>query len=425
MSRPRQIFDSTTDHTNTQRQSFSAAVCLWLILPVLAACSLAGDVTPPPGFPAAPPAVQPTASGLGAPPNAAALGAVAGQIANGTAGAPALPADQKVALHIFDNLQPTGAITVTASSDGAFAFPGVPLLAGRVVVASTTYSGVIYTSDAAATTPEQTTYNLPIRVYETTGDPSAIRVEQMHVIIQLKEGAAQISELFLVSNNGDRTYAASAPGAPTINFSLPAGYRSLSFQEGESGERFIQTAEGFADTLPVVPGRGAHQILVAFTLPYDRALNFSQNISYPTSGVNVLLPEDGVQLRGSAVSDQGRRDVEGASYRLFTAEDLNAGDTLSFKVTGSPRGSNVFGLTVDAANLLVGSLALAAAIVTAARWWMRRRPRTDGEGEVERLIDEIAALDDQFAAGELDENEYRDKRGRLKSQVRTLMERRR
>jgi mono/diheme cytochrome c family protein len=190
-------------------------------------------------------------------------GTVTGTLTNGTPGASA-PDGQAVVLHLFDNFQETDAITTTTQS-GMFEFADVAFPPGRALILSVDYGGVIYVSDVASPVAGQTTYDLPVQVFESTSDPSAIGVDRMHIILEFQADRVQVAELFILGNNGDATFAAAAPDAPTVSFALPAGYGDLAFQDGAIGDRYRQTADGFADTdidHDLLQPRHLHHVLV-------------------------------------------------------------------------------------------------------------------------------------------------------------------
>ena len=73
-------------------------------------------------------------------------------------------------------------------------------------------------------------------------------------------------------------------GQGTVRFSLPEGAANLEFQEGALGSRYVETADGFADTVPVRPGSETYQILFAFEMPYDRKLELVQPVTCRSMG---------------------------------------------------------------------------------------------------------------------------------------------
>jgi len=374
-----------------------------------------------------------------------ASGAVTGRLTNGTLGA-AVPADLPVTLRTFDNFQEAATLTATAKSDGMFTFADVDLPPGRAFLVSARYGDVVYTSDVSQVVPGQTTYDLPLQIFETTTDPAAIRIERLSIAMNFQAEVGQVAEHFIISNTSDKTFVA-ASGGPTFSAALPSGYTSLGFQDGRLGERYQQTADGFADTEPIRPGAGSHRILLSFALPYRNALQFAQTLSYPAAAVNVLLPANGVTVSGPGLADLGVRDIEGRQFQTYAVSNLQAGQPVSFEVSGNP--SPASGPAINLGNnrdTIVGVLALALVVAGLAYVWVRRAPakkdsaslngeprhpdpkgpmaRPASTSRVDQLLDELADLDLAFEAGQQPEAEYRAKRAKLKMQLKALLEKR-
>lgn len=370
-----------------------------------------------------------------------AKGTVAGALSNGTAGG-SIPAGQPVVLHVFDNFNETDTITSTAKSDGTFEFTGIDLTPDRALIVSALYNDVLYTSDVGAITPDRTDYQLPITIFESAADSSALNVERMHIVFEFSApGVLQVGELFVISNNSDKTFAAATPNGPTTTFPLPQGYTELGFQDGQLGDRYQQTADGFADTAPVRPGPGSRQILVSFKLPYTDSLTFTQKISYPSAAVNILLPDAGITLSGNGVTDDGVQDVQGAKFHSYTISNLAAGSTIAFELKGkvsvATDSSGGQALSAfDMRSLLIGILSLALVASIVAYWWVQRgspaaapakagatsKTTRDPAARREELLGEIAELDEGFEAGEYPEADYRKEREKLKAELRKLMQ---
>ena len=97
-----------------------------------------------------------------------------------------------------------------------------------------------------------------LSVYETTSDPSGIRIEQMHFLVELRSGAAQITEMLLLSLDGNRTFVGDANAA--LRFVLPKDAQALQIEGAEqASSRYEMTADGFVDKLALQPGQGVRQ----------------------------------------------------------------------------------------------------------------------------------------------------------------------
>jgi mono/diheme cytochrome c family protein len=349
---------------------------------------------------------------------------VTGSVQNGTAGA-AVPGDLVVTLHGFDDFSETVTLSATVSASGAYAFTSVPYIAGRQFILSTRHQGVIYGSDIFSFDLEPTV-EMPLVIFDSTTDPGALRVERMHIFFDLTgDGGATVGELFLFSNGGDKTYADA--GGPALEIPLPASAADVTVQGGVEGEDYVLAGQGLQLSAPVRPGSSSAQILISFRLPYDRRLDFEQELLYPVNALNVLLPAEGMTLRGGGLQDEGVQEIQGSAFHSYGAAGLAAGNTVSFQLSGQPASAaSGAGLLTgsDPLRLGIGVGGLVLALAGVGYWWyLRRSPRTDDEPQDrEALLQAIADLDDAFDEGELGEREYERERARLKRQLQKIWE---
>jgi mono/diheme cytochrome c family protein len=346
-------------------------------------------------------------------------GAVTGVVSNGTSGAP-LPPDLPIVLHGFDGLEEAVTLTTT-TVEGAFHFDAVPYRAGRRFIATTTYAEVLYGSEVLAFDPRRPALDLPLTIYETTADPEAVRVERAHLFLEFAQGQMTVGELFIFSNHGDRTFLNPERG---LEIALPPGAKRLNVQGAEPGVDFVLTPQGFALLQPLRPGRGSAQVLFAFTLPYDRRLDFTQALLYPVDMVNVLVPEGGVRVQGDGLQDLGAQNVQGSLFYGYSAANLTAGETLAFRLSGDPAGAASGLLAVsNPVGVFFGVLVLGLVLAGGGYWWYHQRGRGGGRAaddlaaRREALLAQIARLDDDFDAGDVDEREYARERARLKEDL--------
>ncbi len=347
---------------------------------------------------------------------------VTGTVTNGTGGA-TVPEGLTVNLHGFDNFTEAATLSTTVGATGTFQFENVPYVPGRQFIVAASYQGVIYGSDLLAMDTGQPA-EAAVMIYESTTNPAALRIERMHVFFDFASGQATVGELFLLSNEGDKTIGGT--DAPVVELPLPADATAVTMQQGQEGTDFARTAQGIALTAPIRPGANAAQVLLSFRLPYDSKLNFEQKVLYPVGALDVLLPEVGVQIRGEKLQDGGVQDIQGTTYHTFDATGLAAGETLAFQLSGKAAGAASGTVALTASNTLgvgIGLGAVALVLVGAGLWWLRRSrvPAAEPESR-EDLLQAIAELDDDFEAGELGEGEYRRERARLKGKLKNVWE---
>jgi cytochrome c553 len=351
------------------------------------------------------------------------------------------PTDLVVHLRGFDDMQETISISTTVQSDGTFRFTNVEMPLGRVFIASTEFNGVTYGSDIAMVEADTTSLNLPIPIYSSTTDASALSADRTHIFFEyLEPNALRVVEIYIISNPTDRTVIAAAEGKPTIEFQLPEGATNLQFEDGVLGGRYVETANGFGDTAAIRPGSGQHQITFGYEIPYDGNIEISQAVNVPTNAVVILIPKDGLKIKSEQLDYAGARDVQGMTYEMYSGDRIEAGSELSITVSGHPGGSLISLESGSTSNLVIGLAAFGIVLIGAGVWLYRRSQKEDSEQDLidkldeqftsfddipndpEALMDAIIALDDLYRAGELPEDAYRQRRAALKNRLQEVME---
>lgn len=371
--------------------------------------------------------ITPTPPAVGRP------GTISGQVSNLSGGQ--VPLDLEITLHGFDDMQQVLTATTTVGPQGTFLFENVEMPEGRAFIASLEYQGVVYSSDVSVVTPDTTELFLPIPIYETTSDPSAVSVDRLHLLLEYADpGVLHVVELYVISNLGDRTLIAAQAGDPVLTFPLPEGAVNLQLQDGVLGERFVELPGGFGDMAAVRPAASQHQVVFSYELPYDRKLDLRHLVNLPVNAAVILLPEDGLRVIGDSLQDMGTREVQGLSYHMYSSGRIEAGSELRFTISGRPATGRTGLVLGTNSNLIIGLIAFGLALISAGTWfYMRSRyriePQPEAEGpstlpaneDVDTILDAILALDDQFQAGELPEEAYQARRMELKARLQTAL----
>ncbi|MES0360210.1 MAG: cytochrome c, partial [Anaerolineales bacterium] len=345
-----------------------------------------------------------------------------------------IPAGLSVTLHGYDQMQETFSAQAQVEPDGIFAFDEVAMPEGRAFLASMDYEGVAYSSDIAVVDPEITNLVLIIPYYETTTDTSLLSVDRLHLLFEYVEPETlRVVEMYIISNPGERTIIPAEDGQPVIKFTLPDGATNLQFQDGVVGERYVELPNGFGDLAVVRPGAGQHQVIYSYDLPYKSKLDFDHPIDMPVNAVVILLPEDGIKIKGEQLNDMGTRDVQGFPYRMYSSDLIQAGSNLELDIAGQPKTGGTESALGSSTNLVIGLFAFGIALILAGGWlYTRTRNGKTGEDldegsegsttaeyeqDVDMLLDAILALDDQYKAGELPEDAYIKRRAELKARI--------
>jgi hypothetical protein len=334
-------------------------------------------------------------------------------------------------------MKQTYTATTTIDPDGSYRFPDVEMPVGRAFITSTEYNKVAYSSDIAVVEAGTTNLELSLPIHETTTDSSVLSVDRMHILFEYREpDTLRVIELWILSNLSDRTLVAKEEGAPVVTYRLPEGATNLQFEDGALGERYVETPGGFGDTDVVRPGPGLRQLVFSFEMPYRRRLEFVQPIEPPVNAVVILGPEEGLNVKSDQLQDAGTRQMQNISYHMYTGDRLEAGTELAMTISGRPKSTGL--VAGSSTTLVIGLLAFGVALIVAGVWFFRRKraERTGIEaaeeldeeflpGEAaedpETLLDAILALDDQYQAGELPEEAYRQRRAEIKARLKDLL----
>ena len=353
-----------------------------------------------------------------------------------------LSSEPLITLYVVDSMALTYSTTVSTRSGNSYLFEDVEMIEGRAFVATADYANVTYNSTIQMVQDLTQPVLLQLEVYDVTTDTAGLQIDRLHMFMDfISEDVVQVVELLILSNSGDSTIVGAGAGEPVVYFSLPDGATDLQFQDGVLGDRYLQTPTGFADSMPVAPGSGNYQVVVAFNLPYERKLSFSQKMDYPVASSIVLIPEMGVRSKSSVLKDEGVSDMEGTEYRSFSSQSLDRGALLEIELSGAPKLAGAQVTTDDRTGLLIGLAGLGLALTLAGLWLYRREKLSAGaeaedlEGEdgevdeagaaeetVDELMDAIIALDDLYKAGELPQEAYEQRRAELKARLEQMME---
>jgi mono/diheme cytochrome c family protein len=354
------------------------------------------------------------------------LGAIAGQIINATEGG-SIPTGMEITLFAVSDQVVVSSITQTVDEDGVFAFKELSAAPELIYFVFTEYQGVRYISEGVSLLQGETTVGLPLTIYETTDDVGQLTVERLHIIFNvIGEGLIEVTEVWVLTSLGDRAIASSG-GEGAVLVILPEGYGNLRFSDADMMQgRYQLNERGFSDHLPIVPGEPA-ELVFTFTMPFVNRLDFSQEMTLPVGAVVLLTSEGGPILEADGLQDTGVVDMGDFRTHNYALGAVDAGDVLSLRLRS--REAVSVGDLVVTQSLVIGIAVLGGTLVALGLWWYRRSADTEeAEKEVEvsatdrsSLLSAIAALDDEFDAGKISDEEYYPRREALKHEALAMM----
>ncbi len=374
------------------------------------------------------------------------LGDVTGLVTNGTGGE--LPKNLTIQLEIYEHDMMTGGFNVVGTfetevgEDGTYIFEDMELVEGRAFLSKIDDDGVIYASQPNFVTANGVDIELPIIYYEKSSDTSELAIDRLHVFFEPpnnEEEIAHIVEVFVVSNPSLYAIVPEDDEA-IVEFLLPEGANNIQFEDGAFGDRYTEIEGGFGDTAPILPGIGAHEVVVFFDMPYEKkflvgnSLDFTQKIEYPTDSVIVMAPK-GLEVESDLLTESGERESQGLVFVTHSSPAMPAEATFDMKVSGEVSMEATGTETNSEQNMLYGLVALGVVLIGVGVWFYLRDRKEDDEDDedddyqddsaeiddADALMDAIIGLDDAHRAGDISDEVYQNRRAALKKQLKELV----
>lgn len=366
-----------------------------------------------------------------------AVAVIEGEVRNGTTDAPVN--DVTVALRAFTrDVQETMTISQTVGTDGRFSFDLTDVPPDWIYLVSTEYQGYRFNSEPAVLERSLPELSMNVTVFDQTSDPAVVSVDQIHVIFSfLSESQVQITELYRFSNSGNGLFVGDSgnPEEGTVEVALPTGAQNVVFQRGfgdlssfAQAPEVIQTDTGWADTLPLRPGRGSLDLLVSYELPYESGMRIAHPLNYPVTNATAILPDVGVRIEEGGWQLQGEQAMGGGTTFLnYVNLTLAESDALNLVLDGRPQQTTApsgpagsIAVRDETSELIIGGISLlivaGAAVYVVSIWRSSTEPELIEieERDPDVLLRAIAALDDEYENGEIDRYTYEEERAALK-----------
>ncbi len=341
-----------------------------------------------------------------------------GSVTNGTAGAPVPSGLTVTAVQLDGDGNERSRTSALVGAGGRFRLEGLGDEPASRYVVGLEYRGVTYATDVAVESPTPT-MTAALTIYEVTEDDAAISVSaDTLTVVKGEKGKMEVFQLLRVKNSSDRTYAGQASGGSRqiLRLPVPSGAFDLAPGQGITASAITSAPEGIATGDPVIPGETQISYLYRVRVPRT-GWALERAIVYPTDRLNVLVGE-GLALRAPKLTFSESVKLEQRRYRRYQGGPLPAGGELIASVEPDTRASS--SLPIGLAVLLGLVLAVAFGAPRLRRARSLSRTASERLTERERVIEDIAALDEAFAGGRIPREQYEKARPRLKKKLRAL-----
>jgi hypothetical protein len=321
---------------------------------------------------------------------------------------------------------------------GGFVFEGLETGDQFTYVVGIRYEGKLFRSESLQLADRETKTEVVVQVgaagtsaLGSEREPAQVRMPQHIVAIVWRDHRLDIREIVKIENSGPNSYRGELARQRNyvLHVPLPEGYDNLQDVQGVKPEHLRSDRFGLYLTEPLAPG--THQLIYTYTLPMtERVRTLLMRQSLPTGLVDLFI--DAQQLVAtSSFEFIGEVPIQSHTFLHFRGTASQVGDRNWVQMTRLQTGVSRV-LRVASYTLVVAIALLGLAIPLYSQW--RRRSQTQDaststhadmqawQAERSRLLVAIAQLDNDQAAGILEESIYRQQRQHYKQQLRQVAE---
>lgn len=352
---------------------------------------------------------------------AADQGAISGTVINKTQGAGNV-SRLKVTLNGTKADSSIPEVSTATNDKGVFEFKGVSVDASIAYKLSANHQGADYVSDNFSFKTGETQKEVELIVYDATSDSKDIKINISHMVVLTGKGSLQSQEYYALVNNGDKAYVGSRV-VPSLNqketftASVPDDISSVEYYVGLMECCVVSEQGKLIDTMSINPG--IKEIAFGYNFPYKSSkYTLNKTFEYPAEDFRFVVEDKGMQVSGSGLVSEGPVSINGRSFLVFSKKDIKANETVKINISGLPSAPVTGFLKWFAAGFVL--LAIAAVLIYPRFRKSKLQAVPVAASERERLIKQIAKLDDDFEEGRIPEETYRRLRSQKKANLAEL-----
>jgi len=293
-------------------------------------------------------------------------GVISGQVINGTEGGGSV-AGMKVALITYINDVMAEIMTTQSDGEGKFQFDNVTTEHKYLV--STKYMEVDYYY-LVTFESEETQKFVEVSVCDATTSDEAIKVGLAHTIVNVEEESLNITEVFWLVNDGDRTYVGTDG---VLVFTLPEGTADFEASQELMPDYQLLDDNRVTYLVPFPPGE--RQLTYSYRLAKLGSDEFSIPlvIDYPTDSLELMVQGEGIEVAVSQLAP-AEPVVTGTGERFihFRGENLLGGTVVNIHLSS---------LSEDSGMPYVILWVIIAVLIASIAVYLIKRKQREGTNE--------------------------------------------
>ncbi|MGB1288628.1 MAG: c-type cytochrome, partial [Aggregatilineales bacterium] len=229
-------------------------------------------------------------------------------------------------------------INNTANADGTFQFDAVPLSTQFAYLVRVLYEDRIFSSVPVRGNDTTPVFDIPVTVYDTTDDTTAITGQFISMRILPGTGTLQglqvmgftntSPDVFMTENQlDDETFA---------SLTLPLPFRNVLVDMPDTEGRFIPTEDGLSvyDTQPVFPG-AEYITQLPFEFPHNNRTTIDFVMDYALSGTFEIFVAKPLSIEhpDMTIAETFTDEQTGLTFDIYTTPlELAAGERFTYTI---------------------------------------------------------------------------------------------
>lgn len=269
-------------------------------------------------------------------------GVIEGQAVLASAGSTAPLSDLPTSLFTFiDGQRQVPPATAQTDAAGRVRFTNLAVDSHYTYTLFIKFQEAIYGSGVISFSAGSSVAQANVKVYDSTTDAHALRVDQHHIIIDVdgESHTLDVLEFYQLTNAGDRTIVgmpSQQAGNKPVSFHAPLPPDAVvqSIENRTPNTDIYQTAGELLDTVPIVPGHA--DLIFEYRLPYQRSTDaLALSSPYTTTMLNVLVAP-GIAVRGPQLVFVDNVPAGNRQFQHYSARDVPANTSVAIELSGLP-----------------------------------------------------------------------------------------
>ncbi len=250
-------------------------------------------------------------------------------------------------------------VKTQSDAEGRFRFDDVSADAAYLVFADYAdirFPGGSVTFDAAAPDADQQTRDIFFHIYDTTSDPSGLKLESVRWLLNRETGTYRVQQVAVVDNSSMQVVVADEGEPPFFQLGLVANHGELQGRFGTLPAGLSLDNGAVAVRGPIYPGERSYEFAYDVQDPGD-GLQVDLDLPDSAATVEVMVRDFGAEIDAGPLHPARPVRSSDQVYQRYVGFDLPGGTSIPLQVTPFPPAQPLpMALRVLLIGLLAGSL---------------------------------------------------------------------